>query len=372
MKRNLFVNVIALLSLFFLLPYSASPAAEAVKSPVITTEWSFPTQVGYDYVAPKAVIPKPAGFMLIDSRPYEGRYIHGYIPTAVSLPDSAFAKKAAEILPADKNVELVFYCQGVDCTLSHQSAFKAQKAGYKKVSVYTGGLPDWLAHGAIPAVRVEHVKQAMEKGDVYILIDSRPAEKFVQGSVPTAVSIPDSRFAQRAGMLPADKKVPLFFFCGGCDCVLSHQSARKARELGYSDIAVVEAGYPAWTALYGSGAAVGKKDDGERQGMYPVIDFEKALASGKPSFVVIDMRSAAEYKAGHIPGSINIAADALEGKLADLPRDRDVIFICSTGSRAGEAYYAAKDKYPQAKNFHYLEAAIKFNNDGTYQISPNP
>lgn len=72
-----------------------------------------------------------------------------------------------------------------------------------------------------------------------------------------------------------------------------------------------------------------------------------------------------------IPGSINISNDKLEAKMADLPRDKDIIFICSTGSRAGEAYYMVKDKYPDAQNVYYLEGTIKFNDKGGYQISPN-
>lgn len=345
--------------------------ALAADSPTVKTEWAFPNQIGYDKVAPKTGFPKPDNFLLIDSRPYEGRYVHGHIPSAVSLPDSAFDKKAAETLPQNKAAELIFYCQGPDCVLSHQSAFRAKKLGYTNVAVYTGGLPDWLAQGGIAAVGVEHIKQKMEKGEPYMLVDSRPANKFADGSIPTAISIPDSQFEQRKGMLPADTDTQLFFFCGGYDCVLSHQSARKARALGYTKIAVAEAGYPAWTALYGTGTAVGKKDDSADEGIYPVIAFEKGLTLGKAPFLIVDTRLEAEFNASHILNSINITNDTLEAKAENLPRDRDVIFICSTGARAGEAYYMVKDKYPDATNFYYLEASIKFNSDGSYQISPN-
>lgn len=367
------LSYLALLALFVaaLFPTSMAEAKSPALSPVIKTDWSYPKQVGYKDVAPKATMPKPQKFLLIDSRPYEGRYVHGYIPTAISLPDSAFDKKAAELLPKDKNAEIIFYCQGVDCTLSHQSAFKAEKMGYTKIGVYTGGLPDWLANGEPIAVGVQFVKQMMEKNEPYILVDSRPVNKFVEGSVPTAISIPDSQFEQRKGMLPADKDMQIVLFCGGFDCVLSHQSAAKAKALGYTKIAIMEAGYPAWKEMYGSGAAIGKKDEGADDGIFSVIDFEKGLKSGKPSFVIVDTRIESEFKAGHLPTSINITNDTLEARMDSLPRDKDVVFICTTGSRAGEAYYMVKDKYPDATNFYYLEASIKFNEDGSYQISPN-
>jgi rhodanese-related sulfurtransferase len=40
---------------------------------------------------------------------------------------------------------------------------------------------------------------------------------------------------------------------------------------------------------------------------------------------VIDVRGADEYAAGHIPGAVNIPADELSQRLADIPRDRPVV-----------------------------------------------
>lgn len=347
-----------------------SGCAAAPSSPTVDTEWSFPTQIGYEDVAPLVKIPFPVNTMLIDSRPYEGRYIHGYIPTAVSLPDSAFDKRASQVLPKDKSANLIFYCQGTDCVLSHTSAFRAQKLGYKNVSVYTGGLPDWEAHGGIPGLGLEALKQIMEKNEPYMLVDSRPANKFADGSIPTAISIPDSKFEERKGLLPADKNTRLVFFCGGYDCVLSHQSAAKAKALGYKNIAIAEAGYPGWKELYGAGAAVGQAKPVDSSGMYPVVDFENDMKAKKP-MLLVDVRGEAEFKAGSMPGAINIPTDDLEKKLDTLPKDKPVIFICTTGSRSGEAYYMAMDKFPKATNFYYLEASIKFLGGGKYQISPN-
>ena len=361
----------SLLVAWALLLGGALPAALAAQSPVVKAEWAFPKQVSYKDVAPLVSIPKPPKVMLIDSRPYEGRFVHGYIPTAVSLPDSAFDKKAKDVLPADKSTRLIFYCQGPECVLSHQSAFKAQKLGYTDVAVYAGGLPDWQANGGVPSVGVEHIMQLMDKNEPYILVDSRPAKKFAEGSIPTAISIPDSQFDKRKGMLPADKKMKVIFFCGGYECVLSHDSAMKAKKLGYVNTVECEAGYPAWKKLYGDGAALAKKDAGKvEEGVFSVIDLENALKGGKPPLTLVDVRSAAEYKAGTLPTAIHITVDELEAKLASLPKDKPVVFFCSTGARAGEAYYMAKDKDPKATHFYYLEAAVTAK-DGKYSISPN-
>ena len=43
---------------------------------------------------------------------------------------------------------------------------------------------------------------------------------------------------------------------------------------------------------------------------------------------VLDVRPPEEYAAGHVPGAINIASDALSGHLRRLPKGREVIAYC--------------------------------------------
>lgn len=49
--------------------------------------------------------------VIIDSRPKRSKYDKGHIPTAVSIPDSEFDKLKGT-LPQDKNIPLIFYCEG--------------------------------------------------------------------------------------------------------------------------------------------------------------------------------------------------------------------------------------------------------------------
>lgn len=50
-------------------------------------------------------------------------------------------------LPGDKNTEMVFYCNGLDCWKSYKAATIAIKAGYKKIYWLRGGLPEWKSKG---------------------------------------------------------------------------------------------------------------------------------------------------------------------------------------------------------------------------------
>jgi hypothetical protein len=56
------------------------------------------------------------------------------------------------------------------------------------------------------------VAQGPAKGK-YFMVDSRPAPRYAEGHVPTAVSIPVDN--QTNEMLPADKDLLLIFYCGG-------------------------------------------------------------------------------------------------------------------------------------------------------------
>jgi rhodanese-related sulfurtransferase/DNA-binding transcriptional ArsR family regulator len=44
--------------------------------------------------------------------------------------------------------------------------------------------------------------------------------------------------------------------------------------------------------------------------------------------VLLDVRPEVEFAAGHLPGAINIPVAELEGRLAELPRDREIVAYC--------------------------------------------
>ncbi len=77
----------------------------------VTPAWQFHDIADVALVQQYAKVPQPKGAMIIDSRPYKAKYAKGHIPTAVSIPDSQFAK-LTDKLPEDKSTLLIFYCQG--------------------------------------------------------------------------------------------------------------------------------------------------------------------------------------------------------------------------------------------------------------------
>lgn len=58
------------------------------------------------------------------------------------------------------------------------------------------------------------VAQGPEKGK-YLLIDARPAPKFMEGAIPTAINIPFPAFEKMADKLPKDKTALIVYYCAG-------------------------------------------------------------------------------------------------------------------------------------------------------------
>jgi rhodanese-related sulfurtransferase len=68
---------------------------------------------------------------------------------------------------------------------------------------------------------------------------------------------------------------------------------------------------------------------GARDGLEPVTRQELArrLADGD-DLIVLDVRPTEEHRAGHLPGAVSIPLPELRRRLAELPRDREVVAYC--------------------------------------------
>lgn len=63
------------------------------------------------------------------------------------------------------------------------------------------------------------------------------------------------------------------------------------------------------------------------------------LAWGDRALVVLDVRTAAEYAEGHVPGAQNIPHTELAARISELEaaRTRDIVVYCRSGVRAAQA-----------------------------------
>ena len=77
----------------------------------------------------------------------------------------------------------------------------------------------------------------------------------------------------------------------------------------------------------------------------PIYDFidisaEEAhvmLEENPEQFILLDVRTASEYGAGHIPGAINIPVSDLENRIDELDMSKEIIVYCKSGGRSRTA-----------------------------------
>ena len=334
--------------------------------------------VQFDALRPLVDIPPVKGVMIIDSRPVARQYDPGHISGAISIPDSQF-DKMVDKLPADKATQLVFYCGGLECMLSHNSAFKAEKLGYSNIKVYAEGMPDWKARGGPISVSAAFIRKLIDEKATYTLIDARPKRVADKGMIPSAINISDTDFDRNVDKLPADRAVLLIYYCGGLECVLSDKSADKARKLGYTNVVTYPPGYPEWEKVHGAAPAPGGSAaagataagaslmPGKEKGTVTVASFEKVWKENPSSIMVVDVRDVKEFAVGTMKGAINLPINDLEKKVDTLPKNKPVVFVCGTGARSGEAYDMVKLLAGDVQAY-FIDAEIKFGGDGTYTM----
>ena len=62
---------------------------------------------------------------------------------------------------------------------------------------------------------------------------------------------------------------------------------------------------------------------------------EKLKSSKRP--LILDVREPEEYRQGHISGSKLIPLGELNRRLKELPKDKDIVCVCASGSRSTSA-----------------------------------
>ncbi|OBJ87474.1 ArsR family transcriptional regulator [Mycobacterium gordonae] len=91
----------------------------------------------------------------------------------------------------------------------------------------------------------------------------------------------------------------------------------------------------------------------DRDQLEPVTRDELSARLRDGSVVVLDVRDAEEYAAGHIPGALNIPARELEQRLGEIPGGRDIVAYCR-GLYCVYSYDALDTLRPRGYTAHRL------------------
>lgn len=161
-----------------------------------------------------------------------------------------------------------------------------------------------------------------------IVVDTRPAAAFALGAVPGTINIPLNRaFTTWAGsLLPYERD---FFF------IADEGRAEALDELVWDLTGI---GLDRIAGYFGAEAVEAWRTSGRELQTIPEVTLSDVRAKiGAHDIKLLDVRSEAEWKSGHAPGSLNVPVGNLEQRLNDIPRDRSIIVHCQSGARAALA-----------------------------------
>jgi glyoxylase-like metal-dependent hydrolase (beta-lactamase superfamily II)/rhodanese-related sulfurtransferase len=146
------------------------------------------------------------------------------------------------------------------------------------------------------------------------VVDVRPVAGFAARHIPGAISIPlREAFATWLGWLIPDGAPLGFVLADGQDPA---EVAWQALKIGYENLAgQLDGGMAAWQA------------DGR-----PIDRTELVTAGQMDSRKVLDVRQAAEYAAGHVPGAAHVELGDLPARAPDVPSG--AVVMCGHGERA--------------------------------------
>jgi len=83
-------------------------------------------------------------------------------------------------------------------------------------------------------------------------------------------------------------------------------------------------------------------------GLGPKADFRALIKEQKAQ--IIDVRTPAEFKSGHIRNSINVPLGNIQNAGKKIKSDRPIILCCASGMRSGQATRMLKAKGVEAYN----------------------
>ena len=175
---------------------------------------------------------------------------------------------------------------------------------------------------------MKKVAKGTRNGAKALFIDARPAKKYMSGTIPSSLNIPDTEYAKYVGQLkdvPKDKEI--LVYCGGWKCGKSPKVANMLNKDGFTNVKLYQAGEPEW------------KNKNYREVGLSIVK----SAQAKNSAVIIDARPYKMFLKETIPGAIAIPdtkIDSLKGKFP-VDKMQKVITFCG-GYKCGKSHKVAK------------------------------
>jgi rhodanese-related sulfurtransferase len=276
---------------------------------------------------------------LIDVRP-EGAFAAGHPLFAASFPLDRLEAEAFDRLPRPA-VPLVVY--GEDRADAEAAAARLDQLGFTDVSLLAGGLAGWVAAGGelfrdinvpskafgelveavagTPWVTARELADMIARRANVLVVDARRFDEYQTMSIPTATSVPGAELVMRVPGLVADPATTVVVNCAGrTRSIIGTQSLINAGlpyevkalrngtmgwllaglELDHGEDRSAPTTPPELARQAKSAAATVAAQVGVRS--ISVEQMRAVLDAGQRTVYKFDVRSPAEYEAGHLRG----------------------------------------------------------------------
>jgi rhodanese-related sulfurtransferase len=279
---------------------------------------------------------------IIDARE-EGSFHNRHLLMASCLPLSRLELLAPGLLP--RRMAPIVVCDDGE-GLAERAAGRLVESGYADVSVLQGGVKAWEAAGypaysgvhvpskafaevveheyGTPWISAEDLAERQNRGERLAIFDSRSFEEYHSNSIPGAISVPGAELVYRFKELVPSPDTFVVVNCGGRtrsiigaqslidadvpNRVVSLKDGTMAWHLAGFDVVSGATGRAPEVSAEGVAAARQRAEAVARRYGVPVIDratlAEWRREADRRTLYVMDVRDPAEYRAGHLPGSM--------------------------------------------------------------------
>jgi len=113
-------------------------------------------------------------------------------------------------------------------------------------------------------ITAQELKKMQDAEEVFLLVNTLPAESFDKTKIPGAVSFPQDSadFVQKVEQKAGGKDSPVVVYCASAQCDSSTKGAEKLNAAGFTDVYKFEAGAEGWNKAFPEKEASRKAKEG--------------------------------------------------------------------------------------------------------------
>ncbi|MCA8927447.1 MAG: thiosulfate sulfurtransferase [Alphaproteobacteria bacterium] len=313
----------------------------------------------------------------------EQAFADNHLLYAISVPLSRLELLMADLAP--RKTARVVVCAAGDGDLATRAAAKLEGYGYAHVGVLEGGVAGWSQagyetyagfnvpskafgehvehHFGTPSVTAEQLNAMMQAGENMVILDSRPMDEYHTMNIPGGICCPGGELVYRVQEIAPDPSTTVVVNCAGrTRSIIGAQSLINA---GIPNkVVALQNGTMGWhlsgfqlehgnTRLHPDPSATAVDAARQRAGgvdsrfrvAHATLDQVRAWERDPSrSVYLVDVRTAEEFAAGHLPGSKHAPGGQLvqaTDRYAGV-RGARVVTVCDTGVRSTMAAHWLK------------------------------